>query len=320
MKKSILFCLIIFSWEMVCFAQQLPLFTQYQTYQGIINPAAISSNYIIDENNSHFGLSARIQWSALEGAPRTNLLQGEYLLLTPKTSLLIGGYVLQDKIGPTSITGAYVKIAGILSDGDPYYGGLSLGITMGISQFKIRAKDIDVIRPNDPLLSENQQQFYPDIGLGLFVYKQLDGGGVFDGDKVYFGLSVPQVVGLDVAFKNSEGEFAVARVPHYYATLGIYKFLANDNLWHPSIWVKYAEGVPLQIDVNARFQWANNFYLGLGFSNNKILHLETGFLLGNQLNWGKGLKIGYGYDHSFTTFGPFTGATHELNLSIALDR
>ena len=190
----------------------------------------------------------------------------------------------------------------------------------GFAQFKINAQTIEVTAPNDPLLAMNQQQVYPDIGVGIFVYRQIDKGGFFDGDKAYFGLSVPQILGLDVTFKNIEGQFALERIPHYFGQLGLHHFLANDNVWSPSIWVKYAEGAPLQIDVNSRFQWSNNFWLGLGFSNNKILHLETGVVLGNQLDWCDGLKVGYGYDHSFTRFGPFTGATHEVNLRIAMGR
>ena len=205
-----------------------------------------------------------------------------------------------------------------MSNGDPYFGGVVLGLSAGFAQFKINTQTIEVTAPNDPLLAMNQQQLYPDIGVGVFVYRQLDGGGFLDGDKAYFGLSVPQILGLDVSFKNIEGQYALERNPHYFAQLGLHHFLANDNVWSPSIWVKYAEGAPLQIDINSRFEWSNNFWMGVGFSNNKILHLETGVVLGNHLDWGKGIRIGYGYDHSFTGFGPFTGATHEVNLSIAI--
>ena len=302
--------------QTVILAQQLPLFTQHQAFQGVINPAALSSDFLLHESKGFFSLSARNQWTTLEGAPKTNLLQVNSLVFSQKVSLLVGGYLLQDKIGPTDVTGVYTRLAGILSDGDPYFGGVVLGLSAGFAQLKINTQDIDVIAPNDPLLAVNQQQLYPDIGLGIFAYKQLDGGGFLDGDKVYLGLSIPQVLGLDLSFKDIEGNFALERIPHYFAQLGLYKYLANDRIWSPSIWVKYAAGVPLQIDLNTRFQWSNNFWLGLGFSNNRILHLETGITLGKYMDWGKGVRVGYGYDHSFTAFGPFTGATHEISLSV----
>lgn len=309
---KMLFALWAFLSPFVGIAQQLPLFTQHQAFQGIINPAALSTEYLLEESTTRVSLSSRIQWSALEGGPKTNLLEGSHVLLNSNASLLVGGYVLQDKIGPTAVTGVYGKLAGILSDGDPYFGGVVLGLSAGFAQFKINAQTIEVTAPNDPLLAMNQQQIYPDIGVGIFVYRQLDGGGFLDGDKAYFGLSIPQILGLDVSFKNVEGQYALERIPHYFGQIGLHKFLANDNVWSPSIWVKYADGVPLQIDLNSRFQWNNNFWMGLGFSNNKILHVETGVMIAERL------KIGYGYDYSFTNFGPFTGATHEVNLSIAM--
>ena len=148
----------------------------------------------------------------------------------------------------------------------------------------------------------------------------MDGGGFFDGDNVYLGLSVPQVFGLDLTFTNGQGEYNLKRVPHYFALLGLYKYFSQDSFWEPSIWVKYADGVPLQIDFNSRFQWSRNFWLGAGASNNKTFHLETGFLLGDNIGWDKNIKIGYGYDHSFTSFGPFAGVTHEINVSVTMER
>ena len=314
--KYVILHILLIIWQASPQAQQLPLFTQHQAFQSVINPAALSSHFLLHETQGTINLSSRIQWTTLEGAPKTNLLQGDYILMNQQTSLLAGGYILQDKIGPTSTTGIYARLAGILSDGDPYFGGIVLGLSAGFAQYQLNATDIEVTAANDPLLAVNQQQLYPDIGVGIFMYKQLDGGGFLDGDKVYFGLSVPQILGLDLTFKDLEGNYALERIPHYFAQIGLYKFINENNVWHSSTWFQYAAGVPLQIAFNTRFEWNHNFWLGAGLSNNKILHLETGVLVGNYLDWGKGVRIGYGYDHAFTAFGAFTGATHEVSMSI----
>lgn len=301
-------------------AQQLPVFTQYREFHGIINPATLNSDYTNYEYNLSFGVSSRIQWSGLEGAPRTSLVRGEYIFDNHGTGLLVGGYILQDRTGPTSTTGVYGRIAGIISDGDPYFGGLSIGLNFGAAQFRIDASDIEFVDAGDFAGADNQYKIYPDVGAGIYFYRQLDGGGIFDGDNVYVGLSVPQVFGLDLTFTNELGDFSVTKVQHYFGLIGLYKYFSEDSFWEPSIWVKYVPGASVQVDFNSRVQWSRNFWLGAGIANNKNFHLETGFMLGDNVGWDHNIKIGYGYDHSFTTFGPFAGSTHEINVAIALER
>ena len=47
--------------------------------------------------------------------------------------MVVGGYLINDQTGPTGFTGAYGRFAGIISD-DPYFGGLSFGISLGVVQ------------------------------------------------------------------------------------------------------------------------------------------------------------------------------------------
>jgi len=286
----------------------------------MINPAAVSSDFTNFNHNLSFGFSTSLQWASLESAAYTTLLGAEYLLEGNNASLIIGGQILQDKIGPTAKTGIYGRIAGVISDGDPYFGGLSIGLNIGAAQFRIKTRDIQLVDFNDVLGNSDQQKIYPDIGAGIYFYKKLDGGGVLDEDNIFFGLSAPQLVSLDLAFVNELGEFNVTQQPHYFAQIGLTKYFGEGHFFEPVLWARYAPGLPLQIDLIGRLQLEQGFWLGVGGSNNKAFHLETGFLIGNYMGWDNQLKIGYGYDYSFTSFGPFVGAIHELNLAFSLEK
>ena len=300
-------------------SQQLSLFTQYRENQTIINPAAVGSNFLSFQQNLSFGISHRVQWQGFEGSPKTSILRGEYLYESGgAVSLLSGGYIINDQTGPTGFTGFYGRIGGVLSE-DPYYSGLSVGLSFGAVQYRVNSSEIRLKQGGDILDGQDVNQINPDVGVGVFAYTLLD-GGIFDNDYVYGGISIPQVLGLDLAFENENGEFETKRIQHYYAMVGLYKFLPDDGFLEPSVWLKYAPNVPMNIDVNLRYQMAQNFWLGLGGSTSQSMHIEGGILLGENLGFDNTLKIGYGYDYSFSTFGPYTGGSHEINVTYALDR
>ena len=318
MKKILfLFVLIILGEQAI--AQHLPLFTQYREQAGIINPAAVHSDYFIYEHNVAFGGSYRKQWAGIDAAPTTQTLHGQYMYTERGSfSWIAGGYLVNDQTGPTGFTGAYGRIAGIITD-DPYYGGLSFGMSFGAVQYRVDAKEIRLRELNDILTADNQAKIFPDFSLGAYFYKQLDGGGFLDGNHVYAGVSVPQVFGLDLDFKDDAGEFSTKRVQHFYGLLGMYAYLNDDSFLEPSVWIKYAPNVPLNVDFNLRYQMQSNFWLGTGLSTAGTFHLELGYVAADFIREDSNFKIGYGFDYSFNSFGPEAGSTHEINLAYTFE-
>jgi type IX secretion system PorP/SprF family membrane protein len=295
-------------------AQQLSLFTQYRENLGILNPAAVSADYLIYESNISLGASYRAQWTSFDANPTTQTIHGTYLnASTYAFNMFAGGYLLNDQTGPTGLTGLYGRVGGILTD-DPYYGGISLGISLGLVQFRLRASELRFRDPDDVVAAGgDQSQLYPDAGAGVFAYKRLD-GGIFEDDVVYAGVSVPQVMGLDLTFRNDLGEYSTQRVQHFYGVLGFYKFFDEYSFLEPSLWVKYTPNAPVNVDFNLRYQTAYNFWIGTGLSTAGNFHMEGGVLLGDT-GFGNLLRLGYGFDYAFTTYGPFVGSTHEINLT-----
>ncbi len=301
------------------FAQQLSLFTQYREHQTIINPAAIGNMYFSNEHNLSFGASYRAQWAGFENAPTTATIRADFMNNSGSTANFIaGGYVMNDQTGPTGFTGLYGRAA-VLISGDPYYGGISAGLSFGAVQYRVNTSDLRLVQENDIAAADDQRRLYPDVGFGVFAYKMLE-SGPFRNDYIYGGVSIPQVMGLDLAFKNENGDFYTRRTQHFYAVLGMYKFFRNDSYLEPSVWVKYTPNAPVNIDVNLRYQMPQNFWIGVGGASSKTFHIETGFVIGDNIGFDNTLKIGYSYDYSFSSFGPFTGGSHEVNLSYSLER
>ncbi len=297
-------------------AQHLPLFTQYRDHLSLLNPAAVSGDYLVYEQSVTIGASYRRQWVGLEAGPETQTLHGTYLHAQRESmSWQFGGHLLNDQTGPTGFTGLYGRISGILTD-DPYFGGLSFGLSFGAVQYRVKATEIRLREENDILTATDQAQMYPDFGLGLFAYRRIE-GGLLDGNQVYAGLSVPQVFGLDLQFEDEEGTFSTQRVQHYYGLLGMYAYLSDDSFLEPSAWIKYVPGAPVNVDLNLRYQMQSNFWIGTGLSTARMFHLELGYLAFDFLTDDSIFRIGYGFDYAFRDYGPAAGSTHEINISFA---
>jgi len=296
------------------FAQQLSLFTQYRENATLINPAAIEGDYFAYGQNMTFGVSYRAQWVGLANGPRTQTLRGSYLNTDYSgVTLMAGGHLINDQTGPTGFTGVYGRIGGVVS-GDPEYSGLSIALSAGLVQYRVDASKIRLRDPNDVIGEQDQSQLFPDVGLGVYYYQM-----VGDGDFFYTGVSVPQVIGLDLTFQDENGEFYTKRVQHFYGLLGFYKFFDNDSFLEPSVWVKYAPNAPINADINLRYQMPSSFWIGTGVSTGGNFHMDAGVIIG-QNTFDNTIRIGYGFDYSFSSFGPTAGSTHEINLTFSFEK
>ena len=301
--------------------QQLPLFTQYREYHALINPATINSDYFLNQYDLSFGLSGRTQWTGLDRGPQTQVFRGEYIWNNGNTfSPVFGGYLMNDQTGPTGMRSATARVAVVASD-DVAHRGFSAGLNIGASQFRFNAGDVYLRQP-DRLAIEDYRQTYPDIAIGVFGYTSFSSQGT-DDNIVYAGLSVPQILGGNVHWKTTTSEFALQRVPHFYGLVGYYKALpsiAEGSFFEASAWVKYVANTPIHLDYNARYQMGEYISLGVGYSTSQILHSELGFQIGKLMEWqNKNAKIGYSFDHAFSSLAPYFGSSHEIHLSFTLD-
>lgn len=318
-KITLLMVSILFCFLNKLIAQQLPLFTQYRENTGLLNPAALEPDYLAYSNNFTVGASYRSQWNGLSGAPRTMTIRGTYYADDyAGVTMMGGGYLMRDQTGPISFTGAYGRIAGVITS-DPTLGGVILGLTAGLVQFGINTDNIVVRDKTDDLAMTGQNQLFPDVGVGIYAYRYMYTGRTAS-SYIYGGVSMPQVLGLDLKVQNTSSDYYLERVRHLYGLLGMYLFFDDNSFIEPSVWVKYAPNAPVNVDVNVRYQMPGSLWVGTGGSTSGILHLEAGVLLGENLGLDNSIRIGYGYGYSFKTFGPFVGGGHEINISYSLNK
>ena len=296
-------------------SQQLPIFTQYRDYQGYINPASVTSEFMLYEQRGSAGFSYRKQWAGLRNSPNTQLARADYLW-TPEqrqVSLLGGAYIINDQAGAIGHTGGYLRLAGVISE-DPYRGGVALGFSLGAASFSIDLQGLNTDFPESiELPSENVNQLKMDVGVGLFAWKQLQ-----NANHIYGGISVPQLLQPEVGITDSL-DFKWQQ--HYYALAGGCFFLDNFSFIEPSVWVKYVPNAPVHVDLNIRWQWKRTLWLGSGLGTDGTLHFETGYLFRlSSTNKQKMLRVGYGLGYPVNGIGPSTGGSHELNLSYSFSK
>ena len=299
----------------LAYAQQLSLFTQYRENATLINPAAMESDFLSFGYNMTVGGTVRRQWTGVQDPPQTQVVRFNWINSDSRGAALhAGGYLINDETGPTGFTGIYGRVGTVISR-DPEDSGLSVGLSAGYVGYRVKLSELVVADGGDPIAGNDQSQSHPDVGFGVYYYKYANRDNLF-----YGGVSMPQLLGFDVTFQDENGMFSVERVRHYYGQAGWYLFTGEDSFLELSSWVKYVEGSPLNADISLRYQLPAAPFIGIGFSTAKTFHFEAGVNVGQSYGGDANFRLGYAYDYSFSSFGPSLGGTHELQVSVALDR
>ena len=301
MKARLLFCLLFLLIAQISFGQQLPIFSQYQEGDHFTNPALLSNNFLQYDLNSTASLVYRNQWTGVKDAPRTSL--GRFEQWNDDYNLFYGGTLIYDETGPTSFMGLYGKLGyGIELTGDWM---LSVALSGGIVQYRIKAQDLNFLEEGD-IAQNNEVRIYPDLGAAAVLYF----------DKKYFvGFSIPQVIGLNTSFQDSENSFNIERIRHYYMTGGAL-FEVNDNWVSVSAYGKYVPNIPMLAGVNLRYDYQQMFWVGAGGSTAGAVSVEGGLILDIGSSWSQ-LRVGYGLTNYFSDFNINYWFVHELKTSYA---
>lgn len=311
--KKILFALCFFttSWLQ---AQQTPLFSVYRDQWSILNPAAISNNFILNNRSMTLSGTWHTQWWGLPESPRTQLLNWEFV--ADEKNSVFGAHLLNDQTGKIGQTGVYGRYAYRIKSGKRVVQSLTIGLTAGAVQYRARLSDIRFPDPSTQPVDDDRQ-IRPDFGLGLYYQYS---------NRYYAGLSVPQTFGLSTTFESGKETFTIRRIPHVFAVLGGYwsaPWLGNETSYiEPSVWVKYAPNGPLNIDANVRCQineliWAGTgLNAGFGRQFSAALHVEAGLFFGEQVQLlNSQFKVGFGFDLPVTqSLTSIFGAGGEVNL------
>ncbi len=315
-----LICIPFFSWS-----QQLPLFTQYSEYQGIINPASVNYDFFQDGYELSFGTSVREQWQAIPTSPKTQIVRGEYIHETRnKFNLLGGGYIINDQVGHVSTTGIYGRLASVYTLDSGWgasllNGGFSVGLLGGAVQYRIDTEKLRTIdESEDPRLNEGVSIWRPDFGVGISFYRRIGRGRWYD--YVFAGISIPQLLGPNVEFESvNGGRFKIDRVPHYYGSLSYYFTLGDNKHIELSTWFRYVRHVPVSVDIVIKYKFSEFMWIGAGLNSARHFHAEFGLSLDEILSNSNRIKLAFSYNPLGPGYTAQFGNTFEVNLSYMLD-
>ncbi len=280
-------------------AQQLPLFSQYNQNNFILNPGMTG----MDESTTA-SVTLRRQWQQMPQAPETGLVSFRTYLDDYGTG--IGGYILADKTGPTSFISLNGSYAYHIDFDRWNTQRLALGLSFSLAQYRLKGSELVLDEADDiAIFTNNVSRILPDAGLGATYYT----------DDFYVGISIPQAVSLNVRFDGDDGISSIRRIAHFYAMGGI-KIItgAEDHIeLEPSIWLKYAPHSPIHANLNFQLTYDNIIGMGIGYATDKTALGQVNVMIAERL------RLGYAFSVQFSEWTNYLGGTHEIGVNYVID-
>lgn len=277
-------------------AQQEPMYGQYIFNNSVLNPAQAGA-----ENVNQWGVLSRFQFIGIDGAPNTN---SAYANLQLPRQLGFAAGIYQDKLGIEEHLQLQTDLAYHARLSERWI--LSAGIRVMASNHEFKFRDLDLHDPDDPFFAENASSgILLNAGAGLLLSSQ----------SSFFGLSMPRVFEKDLqVYDPGDFVFIQKSKRHLFAYAGTNIHMAQSFVFMPSTLFKYADDAPVQLDLNAVFNYKNTLSFGpLVRSNLTEGWLDAlGFLVGLRL--GDHWFFGYIYEYPTNNLRLATKQTHEVSL------
>jgi len=280
-------------------AQQDPQFSQYMFNSFYYNPAFAGTEGVTKITGLY-----RSQWLGYTptygdgGAPTTQILSVNTAV--PAARGGVGGYIVNDKLGPVSNFEAQASYAYHVTIRDAK---LSIGVRAGLYSQKV---DFDLYRatdPNDPLLAGKtgkESQMKPDLGAGLLYRKE----------KYYLGVGMAHLMQPSFDFGMNQNN-QLKR--HIYAT-GSYFYDLNFDVRLQFVALVKSDFTKTSFDLGALAYFKEIMWGGLSFRQSEAAVL----LLGYSLLKDKSLKVGYSLDYVIKDQQAKQATSHELMVSYSL--
>ncbi|MCS6823948.1 MAG: type IX secretion system membrane protein PorP/SprF [Cytophagaceae bacterium] len=290
-KTYFLFYVVTISALATAYAQQDPMFSQYMFNTLAVNPAYAGSRDVVSATSMY-----RKQWLRVDGAPRTVTFTADAPF--NREHIGLGIIALSDKIGVTSNTGLYTCYAYRLR---LEKGTLAMGLSAGFNQYKADYSSVKLSSAEDdydPVFSQNINKTMPNFGAGTYYFT----------DNFYAGLSIPHIVNNKL-FKKGDTIFTTAHLSRHVFLMGGYVFtLSSDVKLKPSVLVKYVQGSPINMDINANVWFFDHIAIGLsGRTSGALVSML-------EVQATKQFRFGYAFDFTLNKIRKYSNGTHELML------
>ncbi len=273
-------------------AQQEAQFSQYMYNNLSINPAFAGNRGAL----SLFALH-RSQWVGFDDAPQTNLFSAHTPFRNSKFGL--GVSILSERFGPVNQNNISTDFSYWIQLNARFR--LSFGLRLNANLFNLNNSRLNPQQANDPLLSNFESEFNPNIGAGVFLHSQ----------KTFIGFSIPAILSRDNLDSDSFTAVSVYRPTAYLYggyVFDIFPFIK----FKPATFLKIQDGAPLQLDLSTNFLFHEKFTLGAAWRWNASISFLTGFQLSQRI------FIGYAYDRETTDLQEYHSGSHEVFLRFEL--
>lgn len=281
--------LLVFVWLLPLYSlgQQKAILSQYMFNGLVANPA-----YSSIDNALNMTAVSRHQWVGFKGAPNTQT----FSLHSPinESNSSFGAILMRDQIAEVIIdNAAFLTFAQKVEIAEETF--LSLGINGGISKYQANYSEIsEESIMIDPVFA-NENDIRSSVGLGLMLFS----------NKFYAGLSAPSFM----EFRGNKRTKTAFRT--HWIVQGGYLVDFGENLkFKPNTMVKYVNGSPMQIDVNANFLIAETLWLGSSWRSFDSMNFIA------ELQITPKLQVGYAYDLTTSQLSHVQKGSHEIMLSL----
>lgn len=292
MNKPVIVFLVILTFALKAYSQQIPVMSQYMFNGLVINPAYAGSKDFMSAT-----LMVRKQWNGFKGAPITQNASIHGPLRKKRIGL--GFMISNDKIGITNETDVFASYAYHLPVGRGN-AKFSLGLQGGFSYLKSNFAELENVDVNDPIyLTNTLTNLQPNFGFGTYYYT----------DRFYAGISIPQLISYDSIQVFSFSKDKLHHLSrHFYLNSGIILEASRDFIVRPSVLIKYAQNAPIQYDINLNILLNNIFWVGASYRSNDAI---VGII---EYQVDRKLRIGYSYDYTLSQLKNYSSGSHEIML------
>jgi len=275
-------------------AQQEQMYSHYDYNTLAINPAYAGAKQTFVANSL-----ARLQWLNLPGAPRyynlgvhSPLVKDFGVGLNLQTGSL-GKFKNASPLSETQIAGSIAYNKQLTENLR-----LAVGLRLGVYNYNINLSQMQLYDQSDAAYNNNDINITaPLTGFGVYLYS----------DKFFTGISAPRMLFIPTELKNDINIQMIA-VTQFYGFAG-YVFDASQDLKiKTTTQIKVAQGVPVQVDLNAHAIYLEDYSVGLFYRTGG----EAGLMATVNLN--PNFTVVYSYDHRLAPLNTYVNGSHEFGL------
>ncbi len=191
---------------------------------------------------------------------------------------------------------------------DAYSNSYSIGIGLGMSNFRTNLSQVRFSDPETALAGNNFSFVKPNIELG-FIYSISKWAIMRHG---YLGYSVKQGLNNKLDFGLNAGN-ANLRLHHYFSA-GRVVVLSDKFQLMPTVLYRAIQGAPNVVELNTQLVFYGIVNGGIGARNNGDVSTNLGFMIGGSF------AFNYSYDIVNSNLNQVGNGNHQLSLGYSFAR